>query len=247
MEEEDIATNAKMAVYRDSVLNSSGYQWFIESLRKQLSLDWGSGDSTEPSSCRRIRQSIMSTIPSGVISRHRTPDIHHARFRIQVGPGVFQSLVKGSVANLMTLTSSSPKAVQALSVQDYLNHTWSSGGLEIAQFMAKACGGEFGVIHTGTTLTSQDRPLLNGIQADVHQITLTRALGSQHNWKDRNNQNHPPCWSQFLALGMRLLIVPSSWLGLVQQSKDPLAGRASPTAHAASNAKMRTNGQFIIL
>lgn len=246
-EEEDIATKAKMATYLNSVFNSSGYQWFIESLRKNLSLDWGSDGFTEASSCRLIRQSIMSRIPSGVISRHRPPDIHHATFRIQVTPGVFRHLVNGSVAHLMTLTSSSPKAVQALSVQDYLDRTWSSGGLELVEIMKTACGGDGAAIQTCMNLIFQNRELFNGIQADEEQIPLTKALKYQHIWKGCTMQTHPPCWSQFLALGTRSLIVASSWLGLVQRFKDPLPGKVSPPAPAASKDKMNMNGPFSIL
>jgi hypothetical protein len=154
MEEEDIAGNAQMATYREVVMNSSGYQWFIDSLMKQLSLDWGSKDATEASSCHLIRQSIMSRLPSGMISRHRPPRIHRARFRIQMHPDVFPSPGKRPFAYLRALTSSAPNIVQSLSVKDYLNQTWSSGGLRLVEIIQKACSGEYGVTHTGMSPTS---------------------------------------------------------------------------------------------
>ncbi|KAL1852137.1 hypothetical protein Daus18300_012284, partial [Diaporthe australafricana] len=78
-----------MATYRDSVLSSTAYQWFIESLRKQLSLDWGSDEVAPANSCHLIHKSIMSKMPSGIISRHRPPEIHHAKFRIKLRSDVF--------------------------------------------------------------------------------------------------------------------------------------------------------------
>lgn len=149
LEEDDIAENAKMATYRDFVLNSTGYQWFIESLTKQFSLDWGPGYLTDVNSCRLIHQSIVSRIPSGIISRHRTPDIHRAKFQIQLLHDRSHFLRYGQIANLVTLTSSATNIVQASRLHDYLDQTWSSGGLRLAELVQKACGGEYGVTHTG--------------------------------------------------------------------------------------------------
>jgi hypothetical protein len=223
MEEDDIAGNAKMVTYREFVLRSTGYQWFIESLKKQLSLDWGSDDLAEASSCRLIHQSIMSRIPSGIISRHRTPEIHRARFRIQMRPGVFHYLEKGrAVANLMTLTSSAPNIVQALSVQEYLDQTWSSGGLRLVEIMKKACDGGYGAIHTGMSLTFEDKEPFHGIQADEHQTNLMTALASQHSYRGWNTQPHPTCWSQFLALRTQFLKNPDI--------RAPLNGWRAPSA-----------------
>lgn len=157
MEEDDIAGNAKMVTYRDFVLNSTGYQWFIESLRKQVSLEWGFDSLTNASSSRPIHQSIMSRLPSGIISVHQVPEIHHAKFRIQMPHEAFHCLEQGPVANLMTLTSTTPNHVQALSVQDYFNQTWSSGGLKLAELIQKACCSDYGIIHTGMSLTFQDK------------------------------------------------------------------------------------------
>lgn len=149
VEEDDIAENAKMATYRDFVLNSTGYQWFIESLRKQFSLDWDPGYLTDVSSCRLIYQSIVSRTPSGIISRHRTPETPRARFRIQMSHDRSHFLGDGQIANLVTLTSSATNIIQALRLHDYLDQTWSSGGLRLAELIQKACGGEYGVTHTG--------------------------------------------------------------------------------------------------
>lgn len=156
IEEEDIAENAKMTTYRDFVLSSAGYQWFIERLRKQFSLDWGSDDPTAASSCRLIHQSIMSRIPQGIISRHKPPEIHCAMFRIPMRPGTC-CLEKENFANVMTLTTSAPNVVQALPVQDYLDQTWSSEGLKLAEVIQKACGKGYSTTHTGMGLAFEIR------------------------------------------------------------------------------------------
>lgn len=156
MEEEEITRNAKMSTYRDFVLSSSAYQWFIESLRKHLSLDWDSGDLSQAMSCRLIHQSIMSKIPSDIISRRRAPETQQARFRIKLHPDVFHCLERVPIANLITLTSSAPKIVQVSTVQGYLDQTWSSGGLKLAEVIQKACCNARRALHTGMGLAFED-------------------------------------------------------------------------------------------
>lgn len=162
IEEEDIVSNAYMAKYRNVVLSNTSYKWFIESLRKQLSLDWpgGSDDLTEANSHRPIYQSIKSRIPPDKISKRKPPEIHLARFGIQMHPDVFHYLEAGSIADIMTLTSSAPNVVQALPVRDYLGQTWGSEGLRLAGIIQKAFDGEYGAVHTGdfdngTCITAQ--------------------------------------------------------------------------------------------
>lgn len=154
-EEEDIAGNAKMAMHRDYVLNSTAYQWFITSLRKQLSLDWGvhSVYVTEADSCRQIHQSIMSKMSSGIISKHRPPERHHARFRINIRPDVFRGHQEGLVASSMVFTSSAPNIIEASTLQDYLRRTWPSGGMSLANLVQRVCCGEDEIIHNGMDLS----------------------------------------------------------------------------------------------
>lgn len=167
-EEEDIAGNAKMATHRDYVLSSTAYQWFIASLRKQLSLDWGlhSDDSTEADSCRQIHQSIVSKMSSGIISKHRPPEIHHARFRIKVRPGIFRVLQGGLVASLMVFTSSAPNIIQASTLQDYLYRTWPSGGMSLVKLIERVCCGEDRIIQNGMDLSEVRLPTI------MHKLTL---------------------------------------------------------------------------
>lgn len=154
-EEEDIAGNAKMAMHRDYVLNSSAYQWFIASLRKQLSLDWGlhSKDVTEADSCRQLHQSIMSKMSSGIISKHRPPEIHHARFRISIRPDAFRYLQGGLVATSMVFTSSAPNIVQASILLDYLHLTWPSGDMSLFRLLKRVSCGEDEIIQNGMNLS----------------------------------------------------------------------------------------------
>lgn len=159
VEEENIADNAKMAKYRDFVLSSTAYQWFIESLRKHISLDWGSDDLAKASTRSLIHHSIMSKIPSGIISRHRTPETHHARFRITLQPNVLYFLGSRPIAQFTTLTSSAPKIVQVSTVQDYVDQTWSLGGLELAEVIQKACCSRTRALHTGMSLPFQTKSL----------------------------------------------------------------------------------------
>lgn len=155
-EEEDIAGNTEMAIHRDYVLSSTAYQWFIASLRRQLSLDWGPHGSTETNLCLQIHLSIMSKISSGIISRHRPPEIHHARFRIKFRSNVFRCF-QGELVNLTTLTSSAPNTIQASTLQEYLDRTWPTGGTSLAKLIQEACCGEDGLIQTGTNLGIQRR------------------------------------------------------------------------------------------
>lgn len=155
-EEEDIAANAKMAIHRDYVLSSTAYQWFIASLRKQLSLEWGSHDLTETTSCRQIGESIMSKMSSGIISKHRPPEIHRKTFHIKFRPDVFRCLQgPGGLENLTTLTSSAPNVIQASTLQDYLSRTWPTGGIILAKLIQEACCWDDGIFQTGMNLGFQ--------------------------------------------------------------------------------------------
>lgn len=164
--EDDIAGNAKMAMHRDYVLSSTAYHWFIATLRKQLSLDWGSHDLTETTSCRQIHESIMSQMSSGIISKHRPPEIHRTRFHIKFRPDVFRCL-QGGLVNLTTLTSSAPNVIQASTLQEYLDSTWPTGGTSLAKLIEKACCGEDGLIQTGTNLGIQRQTYYDDKQADL--------------------------------------------------------------------------------
>lgn len=157
-EEEDIAGNVKMAIHREYVLSSTAYQWFIATLRRQLSLDWGSHDLTETTSCRQIGESIMSKMSSGIISKHRPPEIHRTRFHIKFRPDVFHCLQGGLIINLTTLTSSAPNVIQASTLREYLDRTWPTGGTSLAVLIQKACYGEDGVIQTGMNLAVPRQP-----------------------------------------------------------------------------------------
>lgn len=155
-EEEDIVENARMAMHRDYVLSSAAYQWFIASLRKQMSLDWGLhfDNVTEADSCRRIHQSIMSKMSSGIISKNRPPKIHQARFRINIRPDAFHFLQGRLVANLMVFTSSAPNIIQASTLQDYLHRTWSSGGMSVVKLIQRICCGEDNFVQHGMNAES---------------------------------------------------------------------------------------------
>ena len=161
-EEEDIAGNAKMAMHRDYVLSSTAYQWFITSLRKQLSLDWGlhPDEVAEADSCRQIHQSIMSKMSSGIISKHRPPEVHHAQFRINICPELYQCLQGGLFGNLMVFTSSTTNIIQASTVQDYLHRTWPSGGMSLAKLMQRVCRGEDRIIQTGMNFSQGKLPTI---------------------------------------------------------------------------------------
>lgn len=148
--ENEFAGNSNMAIHSDYILSSTAYQWFIASLRKQLSLDWGPQDSTETNSCRQIHLSIMSKISSDITNKHRPPEIHHTRFRIEFRPDVFRCFEEaGGLVNLTTLTSSAPNVIQASTLQDYLSRTWPTGGIVLAKFMQEFCFWGDGVRQTG--------------------------------------------------------------------------------------------------
>lgn len=179
IEEEEIAGNARMATHRDFVLSSNSYQWLIESLRKQLSLDWGSDHLTEASLHCAIYRSILSKIPPATVSRHRTPEINHAKFGIKIHPGSLNYLAKEPIKDSLTLTSSADNVIQALSVQDYMGQTWPSEGLRLAKIIQEVCVGEKVVVSAGARFIF-DTKRFHSIQANQHQMISTTALGLQH-------------------------------------------------------------------
>lgn len=154
-EEEDIVENSKMAAYRESVLSSTAYQWFIGNLKKQLSLDWGSDDLSDANS---FHHSIMSNMSPGIISKHRPPEIHHAKFHVKLRPGVFRYFQRGPVDKLVTFTSSAPNIVQASTLQGYLERTWSSGDMSLFKLIQMVFCAADRSIETGMCPANRTQP-----------------------------------------------------------------------------------------
>ncbi|ROV91305.1 hypothetical protein VSDG_07787 [Cytospora chrysosperma] len=142
--------NASISIHREYVLNSSAYQWFITSLRTQLSLDWGPRDATEANFNTPIYQTIMSKLRSGTVSKRRAPNFHYVKYYTEIDNDILRTLENQGVLikDFMALTSSAPKMLQASTVQDYVHRVWPSGGAELLTLVQKAFHGEHGSIYS---------------------------------------------------------------------------------------------------
>ena len=134
-EEEGDADKSELSLYSKAIMNSTAYKWLIASLLKQSSLHWD--DSQPRSIVQEIRQTILKMLSTGSISKKRAPstysvvfhlpwrplksrgEMHYSRCPIQPG----QSLSECTV-----LSCSSADRVQAMTIRQYLDQTWYSGG-----------------------------------------------------------------------------------------------------------------------
>ena len=140
-EEEDIEP-ATLPAYIKTVLDSSSYEWFIASLKKQLLLQL---NAMQPhNTVEAIRQRILEKLPTGSISKKHAPYAHTVTFDIDWQEAMEKRLrnevlepslrSSGSLFDYMTVTGS-PDEAQALTIRQYMNQTWPANGLQLLDIL----------------------------------------------------------------------------------------------------------------
>lgn len=121
--DDDFMSSVTLNDYNRVVVGSVSFAWLSESLKKEMSLRWGSDG------IHCIRQEILSHLPTGNISKSRPPNTHEVEFRVAgwfphhksshgSPPADGQELFDSTV-----LVYSSCEA-QAISVKNYLAQVW---------------------------------------------------------------------------------------------------------------------------
>jgi hypothetical protein len=134
-DEDEITDRVDLPVYHKTILDSAAYEWFLASLRKEITLQWS---ATQPRvMVESIRQRILDQLPTGTISKRRALGGHEVKFDLQWGDTFkgwlehenFDQLIGSdqSFAELITVTGSAEEA-QALTIKQYLSQTWPASG-----------------------------------------------------------------------------------------------------------------------
>jgi len=132
-DEEDSIDQSDLSAYHQIILDSSAYKWFLMSLKNESILQLVTSE-------RRIRQIILDKLPTGTISKQRTPNFHEVTFNLEWQHAMEEKLrhelseeLKGpyrSPREPIVMTGS-PREMQGLTIRQYLTQTWPTNGFQI--------------------------------------------------------------------------------------------------------------------
>ncbi|KAK3385824.1 hypothetical protein B0H63DRAFT_187870 [Podospora didyma] len=137
---DDSLSHIELSAYSNIIFKSQSYDWLVKTLIKESLFHW---DNSQPNiMVHDIREEIMKALPTGRISRKESPCTYKTTFSIQWLP-IKQRLEREQTSNGLTaiesvfstivLTSSSIDHIQAMTTEEYINQTWTSGGKELLQ------------------------------------------------------------------------------------------------------------------
>jgi hypothetical protein len=137
-DEDEITDRVGLPEYHKIILNSAAYEWFLASLKKEITLQWS---VTQPRvMVESIRQRILDQLPTGTISKRKALGGHEVQFDLQCGDTFkrwlkhenFDQLIRPDqlFTELITVTGSADEA-QALTIKQYLSQTWPTSGLRL--------------------------------------------------------------------------------------------------------------------
>jgi hypothetical protein len=139
-DEEDSIDQDELSGYHNIIVESPAYEWFLTNIANEFILQLG---TPQP----RIRQQILDGLPTGTISKRRSPDTHevtidlewhHAmeerlRDELLVGPRRPSRLFRSSI-----VMAGSPREAQGLTIKQYLARTWPTTGFQLLDALDKA-------------------------------------------------------------------------------------------------------------
>jgi hypothetical protein len=140
-DEDENIQGIDLAVYQQAILNSPAYEWFLSSVRKELSLQWSTNQP--PVMIENIRSKILEKLPTGILSKRRALGACEVQFDLrwedekegELPNELYTQLRK--VENSLVLTGS-PKVAQELTVREYLSQTWLANGSRLLDVILEA-------------------------------------------------------------------------------------------------------------
>ncbi|KAI0386973.1 hypothetical protein F5Y04DRAFT_242709 [Hypomontagnella monticulosa] len=146
---EDDNEDADLSTYDRMVVNSAAYEWLISSLMRESLFHWD--DSSPNVMIDQIRQKILERLPTGTISKTKTPRRYEVSFRLPWLP-LKTRLEKGTQHELITskqsvvgsfavAVCSSTDKLQLTTVKEYIDQTWPSSGKGLLSVVEKAVNG----------------------------------------------------------------------------------------------------------
>lgn len=143
--EEDEIDQSALSAYHKIILSSPAYEWFIATVAKESVL-------RSETDHQRIRRHILDKLPTGIISKRRTPDMHQVMFKLEWHHSMNERLRCELSENLLPVQPHRPSIImtgstqeaQGLTIKQYLAQTWPITGLQILE-----------VLHTAVTRHTQ--------------------------------------------------------------------------------------------
>jgi len=122
------------SVHSHAIIKSNAYKWFIENLRKKISLQSNQGH--RGSTAANIRETVMKSIPTGLISRKQGPKTYTTQTSFNYEWGIIAR--KDAFLGHVVAISSSPNFVQAMQVAEYFEQTWDSSANQLLRLIVDA-------------------------------------------------------------------------------------------------------------
>ncbi|PMD33003.1 hypothetical protein L207DRAFT_639742 [Hyaloscypha variabilis F] len=136
-EAEDPTNERNLSTYYKNILDSPAYEWFLENMAKESILKL---ETPRP----RIRQQILDQLPTGTISKRRTPKFYEIIFELEwqhdMELGLQHELLVESQRQTQPsiVMTGSPWKAQGLSMKHYLAQTWPMTGLQLLDALEQA-------------------------------------------------------------------------------------------------------------
>jgi hypothetical protein len=152
-DEEDSSQEEELSKYHHLLVESPAYKWFLTSLSNESVIQL---ESSHP----RIRQQILEKLPTGKISKRRTPVIHEVSFNVEWRPTMNERLLcaysedmngPNLPHNESLVITGSPNKSQALTMKQYITQTWSSNGSLVFDVLYTASTSANKYIHSKST------------------------------------------------------------------------------------------------
>jgi hypothetical protein len=140
VEDDDESINlAGLSGYSNVISGSRALAWLVTSLGQRSLLQWGS-DGMGDLAVNKIRQTILTSLPTGKISKRQPPRQHTVSFRLKWGHIMNQPLQERTDRlNTMVITVCSGNA-QVTSVDQYMHQTWPWSGNLALDLLRRAAG-----------------------------------------------------------------------------------------------------------
>lgn len=159
---------SELSLYSNAIMNSKAYDWFVTQVLRNSSLHYS--ETQISSSIQQIRQKILKSLPAGSISKSRVPNTYTVGFHLpwrssNLNSGIeydpFLVQPKQPLSECIVLSCSSDDQLQAATVRQYLDQTWSSGGKELLYVLQQALDASHAVA------TLPDKTALQGFHDDT--------------------------------------------------------------------------------
>jgi hypothetical protein len=227
-EQMDLPTHYKL------ILESSAYKWFIENLKKEISLRWS---TKQPRIMIDIRNRILNGLPTGVISKRRPPKTHEVKFHVQMDIKELQvrkyhARYNGTAFPLFSdrfsITGDADEA-QILTVRQYMSQTWPSAGIDILDLIEKVLDSFDADRSYGKSMNKIAYEILGAIFTNEHGLVESfenRRLEAQ---LITTNENQLQITATGPAYFLAQCAEQLSWLSAATYSPDtPTSGRCYP-------------------